>query len=103
MSRLEKTIEQAGNRLLRANFGMKNWKSEVLETGFPDRMYMPPKNVRRNKGKVCFIEWKRPGKEPRVEQVNRINQLRSAGVPVAVFDDENAALLWVADLYGLTI
>lgn len=41
-------------------------------------------------GRVVICEWKRPGKEPDVQQQRRIAELREAGMTVHVIDDADA-------------
>ena len=51
-------------------------------TGVPDRIVLLPR------GKIGFVEVKRPGERPRPIQVKRIEELRELGFKVFVLDDE---------------
>ena len=53
-------------------------------TGIPDRIILLPK------GRVGFVETKRPGGEPRPIQKKRIKQFKDLGFKVYVLDNKEA-------------
>lgn len=59
------------------------------QRGWPDRVLLWKGNDR---GHVLFIEFKRPGEEPRPMQELIHNMIRAAGFDVEVFDDEFTAM-----------
>ena len=79
---LEKTIEkkvvEEAKRLWRA------WGIKITPRGFvglPDRMFLFPG------GRICFVEFKAPGKKPSAIQNFVIGRLRRMGFRVFVCDD----------------
>ena len=58
-------------------------------TGYPDRLIVLPF------GQVLWIEFKRPGEEPRKLQDHRIERLNKLGHKVAVFTRADEAIDWV--------
>lgn len=69
----------------------QGWKAPKLaspeNTGFPDRTFLLPK------GRVVFIEFKKPGEKPTPKQVWWHNELKKLGQEVYVCDDINDAIL----------
>jgi hypothetical protein len=59
-------------------------------TGWPDRMVLLPK------GRVVFVEFKRPGGKLRPLQKERHRQLKELGHEVWTTDDPTKAAYWVA-------
>lgn len=54
------------------------------QRGAPDRCFM-------GHGVCVWIEFKRPGKEPTVQQFRMIDRMRAAGLNVEWFDNADAA------------
>lgn len=77
---LEKEIEQALVKAVKAAGGMCPKWVAVGMNGFPDRMILLPH------GRVAFAEIKAPGKKPRRLQTIRHQQLRILGFKVYVID-----------------
>lgn len=84
MSILEKEIEQPVCAYARK----KGWRAMKFEPdssrGWPDRIFLGPKNVH------FFIEFKAPGKKIRPLQEERIRDLQSLGHRVFVIDNVQA-------------
>lgn len=76
----EKEIEQALVRKVKAKEGWCLKFASPSMTGIPDRLILLPK------GKIGFVEVKRPGEKPRALQEKRIQQLRDLGYKVFVLD-----------------
>lgn len=59
--------------------------------GFPDRFYARCNEEDRcpncGRGRIVLMEWKRDGKDPEPLQVERIRELREAGVEVYTVDN----------------
>lgn len=77
---LESEIKQRGTKLL------ESWGWEVVhiiqcnKNGYPDTFIL------RN-STIFFIEWKQPGKQPRVLQQYRIRKLQEQGFKTFVVTD----------------
>lgn len=67
--------------------------SPVGNTGWPDRIVLLPNS------RCCFVEFKRPGGEPRKLQVVRIKELRRLGHDVEVHTDAYEAARFVGECY----
>ena len=80
---LEKEIERKLVKQTKAYDGMCLKFTSPSLTGVPDRIVLLPK------GKVGFVEVKRPGERPRPIQVKRIEELRKLGFKVFVLDNKN--------------
>ena len=76
----EKEIESALVKRVKENKGLKFTSPSM--TGMPDRIILLPK------GKVGFVETKRPGGEPRPIQKKRIRQFKNLGFKVYVLDSK---------------
>lgn len=74
MSVLEKDIEQTVVKWAKEN-NFLALKVKFNENGYPDRLFISPY------GHTVFIEFKRPGEEPRPLQSHRIAELIKRGVP----------------------
>jgi hypothetical protein len=74
----ESTIEQYVRKYAEAN-GFLVFK--LYGTHDPDRLFITPK------GRVFFIEFKAPGKKPRLGQQIRIDEIKTKGHRVFVVDD----------------
>ena len=88
---LEKTIERKFKRFL------PKWSKYVKyvdpgQCGGPDRLILLPKGI------TAFIEWKRPGEKPRVEQIAYMNDLKKLGHHTNWFDNVEEALEWLNSL-----
>lgn len=62
--------------------------------GMPDRLVLLPK------GKIGFVEVKRPGKKPRPIQLLRHKLLRGLGFQVFILDDNNQITEILAAIAG---
>lgn len=80
-SMLERIIEEKLRESVKKKKGLCLKFISPSMTGLPDRMVLLPK------GKIGFIEVKRPGKRPRPIQVKRIKELRDLGFKVFIMDD----------------
>ena len=76
----EKEIESALVKRVKENKGLCLKFTSPSMTGIPDRIILLPK------GKVGFVETKRPGGEPRPIQKKRIKQFKNLGFKVYVLD-----------------
>lgn len=79
----EKEIESALVKRVKENSGLCLKFTSPSMTGIPDRIILLPK------GKIGFVETKRPGGEPRPIQVKRIRQLRNSGFKTYVLDSKD--------------
>ena len=79
---LEKEIERKLVKQTKGCDGMCLKFTSPSLTGVPDRIVLLPR------GKIGFVEVKRPGERPRPIQVKRIEELRELGFKVFVLDDE---------------
>lgn len=70
------------------------WKSTV--NGVPDQIVI-------FEGATYFIEVKRPGEEPRANQVHVHNQINKRGVAVYTVSTENEVDEFVRDVLGVNI
>lgn len=61
----------------------------IGSTGWPDRLFLAPG------GRLCFIEFKRPGEELRRNQPQRIHLLRKFGFNVGVYDELHQAIAFL--------
>jgi len=88
----ESKIEADACRLVYEYLGVKNLKLKVPgQTGLPDRLFWIPG------GKPLLIEFKRPGEEPEAKQDNVIEELRTLGYEVQVYDNAADAFQAVID------
>lgn len=92
---LEKTVEKK-NRSWAKTAGW--FVTKIMRTstdGFPDRFFARCSKQDRcifcGRGRVVLMEFKRDGKDPEPLQLERIRQLREAGVEVYVVDNEREA------------
>lgn len=63
-----------------------------VEAGWPDDIFL------FTGGTVAWIEFKRPGKEPRKLQHYRLGQLRDRGFRADWFDDSDRAVAWLQSI-----
>ena len=85
----ESTIERSFCKKLE-KLGLYSIKlSPTSLRGMPDRL------VLLNLGEVCFIEFKRPGKELTELQEHRASQLKSRGYECRWYDDADKAIEWI--------
>lgn len=76
----EKNVEQQLVKEVKKRGGLcEKWISGTA--GWPDRIVLLPD------GKIGLVEVKAPGKEPRVLQIHRHEQLRKLGFRVYVLDE----------------
>lgn len=78
----EKEIESALVKRVKENEGLCLKFTSPSMTGIPDRIILLPK------GKIGFVETKRPGGEPRPIQKKRIRQFKDLGFKVYVLDSK---------------
>ena len=76
----EKEIESTLVKRVKENNGLCLKFTSPSMTGIPDRIILLPK------GKIGFVETKRPGGEPRPIQKKRIRQFKNLGFKVYVLD-----------------
>lgn len=81
-SMLEKDIEVTLVKVVKKEKGLCLKFTSPSMTGIPDRLILLPR------GKIGFVEVKRPGEVPRPVQRKRIRQLRNLGFKVFVLDDK---------------
>lgn len=79
---LEKEIERRLVKRTKAVGGVCLKFTSPSLMGIPDRIVLLPR------GKIGFVEVKRPGEKPRPLQQKRMKQLSDLGFPVFVLDDE---------------
>ena len=79
---LENEIEKALVYKVKLHEGLCLKFTSPSMTGIPDRIILLPK------GKVGFVETKRPGGEPRPIQKKRIRQFKNLGFKVYVIDSK---------------
>lgn len=79
----EKEIEQALVKKINDRKGLCIKFIYPSMTGIPDRIILLPK------GKIGFVETKRPGGEPRPIQKKRIRQFKNLGFKVYVLDSKD--------------
>lgn len=72
----------------------RGWKAIKFdsERHAPDRIVLIPG------GKICFIEFKQPGKLPRAGQIDYMDELRYLGFNVNCLDDADRAIEWVEEV-----
>lgn len=81
-SHKESAIEQKACDLIWKNLGLKGYKLQAKGVrAFPDRAWFLPG------GLLFMIEFKRPGEEPRPNQLEMIKYLKKQGFIVEVHDD----------------
>ena len=95
----ESVIEAAHRKIAQALGWMVVKLMQTAPNGMPDRIYISghPKHVCRycNRGRIVFVEWKRPGGVVSKQQRLRHDQLRAAGAEVYVVrsvDEANRVL-----------
>jgi len=79
----ERTIENACVELAKTA-GWVTLKLDRAARSWPDRMFLGPINMH------FFVEFKRPGEEPRKQQLRRIEELKALGHHVYVLDSVEA-------------
>ena len=65
-------------------------------TGYPDDLFLFG-------GRVCFIEFKAPGKKPKPLQAARIADLQRRGYAVAVIDDIKSGNNFLTEALALVV
>jgi len=83
MSRLEKSIEVRCCKLARDHGAIAVKLNVESRRGWPDRMILGPK------GRMFFVEFKRPGEKPRKLQEFIHKGLYAMGYDVYIVDNEN--------------
>lgn len=68
---------------------VKNCKGLCLKFISPSMIGIPDRIVLLPKGRIGFVEVKRPKEKPRVIQEKRIKELKDLGFKVYVLDDKN--------------
>lgn len=88
---LESAIERYFVKEVEAQLGWqcRKWKTR---RGDPDRICLTPG------GRVIFVELKRPGEEPRPEQVREHNRLKQMGFNVYTIDTKLGVVAFIDDM-----
>lgn len=81
MTRSEKSIEAACRRYAKARGCLFLKMDPRRHIGIPDRLVVLPN------GRVCWVEFKRPGEEPTTIQWNRIAKLQKMNQKADWIDD----------------
>jgi len=84
---LEREIEQPAKKYAKAHGW---WACKFVSPG----LRSVPDDVFIRDGRVLWVEFKRPGEEPRAQQAKRTREMREHGAEVYVIDN-------LADAYGL--
>lgn len=84
----EKPVENSGNDYAKSKGWLVYKFVSPGNAGVPDRLYV-------RCGKVIFVEWKRPSKNPkaRARQESQHNRLRRAGVEVYLCNTDDPVTL----------
>ena len=80
---LERDVEKALVREVRKHGGIAPKFTSPGTAGMPDRIIILPK------GKVCFVELKRPGQKPRPIQTRQMDRLTQLGCMARTIDHPN--------------
>lgn len=91
--RMEWTEKRIENYLVRRikSLGGKAYKFiSPGNTGVPDRLIIVPVKAGEQSAIICFVELKRPGKQPRPQQVAKMNELGRLGCRCYVADSTEA-------------
>lgn len=80
---LEQTIEQTLVRETKKAGGIAPKFTSPGTAGMPDRIIILPK------GRICFVELKRPGQKPRPIQIRQMDRLTQLGCMVRTIDHPN--------------
>lgn len=91
----EKEIEETLIEKVKKNNGLCLKFISPSMTGIPDRIILLPR------GKIGFVEVKRPGEKPRPIQKKRIRQLRDLGFKVYVLGDKKEIDGIIKDIGGV--
>ena len=84
----EATIERKVAEWCRRH-GVRSWKiSGPNNRGAPDREF-------GRGGRVCYVEFKAPGKKPTALQEKTLQGLRDDGFRASWFDDADKAIAWL--------
>jgi hypothetical protein len=84
---LETSVETRVVRDAKQCLGLRSLKLSLrYDAGWPDRVFL------LERGRVFWVEFKRPGDPPRPLQEKRHAELRELGHDVAWFDDYDAAM-----------
>lgn len=79
---MEKQIEQAFARAVKARGGITLKLNPLGMSGIPDRMVLLPNGI------CFFVELKAPGQKPRPLQIRRMEQLEKLGFRCFVLDNK---------------
>lgn len=79
---MEKQIEQAFARAVKARGGIALKLNPLGMSGIPDRMVLLPNGI------CFFVELKAPGQKPRPLQIRRMEQLEKLGFRCFVLDNK---------------
>jgi len=88
LNQSEKQVESAGIRYAKSLGWVVRKQSGQGARGKTDRMFL--KN-----GNAVFVEFKAPGKEPTVKQLNEISILKDIGFQAGWFDSVGSFKLWL--------
>lgn len=83
---LERHIEKPAVEYARGRGAICLKLNLIGSTGWPDRLFLAPG------GRMCFIEFKRPGEVLRRNQPQRVSLLLKYGFNVGVFDELPSAI-----------
>lgn len=91
---LESSIEDKVVLWAKETYGVEHLKLSLsTNAGWPDDVFLLPL-------RPAWIEFKRPGKEPRRLQEYRMDHLRSLQYDVNWFDNAEKAIQWLKALYA---
>lgn len=88
MKSLESVVEKNLTRRVEELGGITYKLSPAGRVNKPDRLVLLPK------GKMIFVECKRPGEKPRDGQLREHERLRRLGYKVVVLDSMNVSFLY---------
>lgn len=86
---LESTIEQRFRKYVQALGCIVVKFEDPAHRGAPDRLILTPR------GRAIFLEFKRPGEEPKAHQLRYMETLRKMGFLVGWVDNYNSAIRWI--------
>ena len=88
---IEKNVEDYFNRQVKKAGGLSRKYTSPGRRGVPDRIAIM-------KGRVFFVELKRPGEKPRPDQLAEHKAIAKQGVKVYVLDSKYAVDAWLENL-----
>ncbi len=94
---LEKAIENAVTRWAKSKGIITRKMNGLGNRSWPDQMFIFPD------GRIVFIEFKAPGKQPTELQAHMIADLQKRGVYVDWFDNKMEALVFLASFFEVEV